>query len=80
MRERESVNVEDSEKPDSAKILHIQKKKKKTQEKNSSTGRDCILDRTFDHVFFPFFVFWGVLFFLAQQNVFFEISKSYEIK
>lgn len=34
------------------------------------------MDRTFDHFYFLFFFFWGFLFFLAQQNVFFEINEN----
>lgn len=40
------------------------------KEKNSSTGRDCILDRTFDRISFSFFCFFeGVLFFLFPNRM-----------
>ena len=43
------------------------------KKKNSSTGRDCILDRTFDHisfsVFFWFFFVEGVSFFLFPNRM-----------
>lgn len=56
--------------PESAKSFCINRKK--NQEKNSSTGRDCIMDRTFDHVyFFVFCLFFGfVVFFFPNRMSF----------
>lgn len=62
-------SVDDSDESESAKSFCINRKKK--QEKNSSTGRDCIMDRAFDHVIFLFsFSFWISRFSLRNRMSF----------
>lgn len=70
LRESE-CSGDDSEDSESAKSFCINRKK---QEKNSSTGRDCVMDRTFDHVIL--FSFWVSCFSLRNRMSFLKQIKT----